>query len=516
MNKLLFFHFDGTCNEPEDGDQAIQGYKQEIEDCSITNVLKLHLMLGGKLTKQNGKTNLGNDSYSFYYQGVGTRGGFFKRLINKGLSPSKGDVKTIINAALNDFKQHYNPDKHQYLVLTGFSRGAALARRFAKVLLDKGYLKDSDKIVVELVFDTVASIGLPNTKQDDRPKSKVVFEDGFTLPSTVKQALHLVSLDDKRDAFQPTLMNHENRVEEVWFSGAHSDVGGGYNFDGLSDITLCYAKDWIEQLDYLAISLKAPSQIEYGSLLPPGKPAPIGLDDLLIDPCPFGVNHQQEQNIASIFLHNDRRCCVIQHDKVVAELAPKVHLSVAQRIAGMREYRPNSLKNVDHYLVFSPWLSNPNLATGVAVHELGFYSNLVMAKTPITTRVVAHRKNNHSGVLVERGHKYRIKVLEGPRWNDSTIKELDGEGWDRAKQHFSFFKNIPIASMEHRKRVVADKAQWFTLCGNIDEDDSKAFVIGNETIYTASDTGELCLFANDLDGFYSNNSGHLLVSVVKQ
>ena len=29
-----------------------------------------------------------------------------------------------------------------------------------------------------------------------------------------------------------------NRILEVWFPGVHSDIGGGYWLDGLSDLTL--------------------------------------------------------------------------------------------------------------------------------------------------------------------------------------------------------------------------------------------------------------------------------------
>merc|ERR1719223_1081897 len=49
---------------------------------------------------------------------------------------------------------------------------------------------------------------------------------------------HLVSLDDRREPFRPTLFNADPRVTEVWCPGNHSDVGGGYYHDGLSDCAL--------------------------------------------------------------------------------------------------------------------------------------------------------------------------------------------------------------------------------------------------------------------------------------
>lgn len=45
---------------------------------------------------------------------------------------------------------------------------------------------------------------MPNMSDTDRPKSDVVFEDRF-ISSNIEEALHIVSIDDKRKAFQPTL-----------------------------------------------------------------------------------------------------------------------------------------------------------------------------------------------------------------------------------------------------------------------------------------------------------------------
>ena len=46
--KKMIFCFDGTCNEPEDSG----GF---MEDSSISNILKLHALFGGKLNPLNGK-----------------------------------------------------------------------------------------------------------------------------------------------------------------------------------------------------------------------------------------------------------------------------------------------------------------------------------------------------------------------------------------------------------------------------------------------------------------------------
>ena len=97
------------------------------------------------------------------------------------------------------------------------------------------------------VFDTVAATrGSLDLNPETYPASGIVFENG-TIGDHIEKAVHLVSIDEKRLAFQPTLFNKDERITEVWFAGVHSDVGGGYWFDGLSDITLKFMIDCIKE-----------------------------------------------------------------------------------------------------------------------------------------------------------------------------------------------------------------------------------------------------------------------------
>ncbi len=345
MTKVLIFNFDGTNNEPEDAEQEIKG-SGEIEDESITNILKFHLLLGGDL-KEGGNTALANGDRTFYYNGVGTYGNIFSRILNAGLSIEKWDVAKIIKEAMGDFDTYYEAEAFDKVLVTGFSRGAAIARRFASLINDK--VKNDG--IIEGIFDTVASIGLPNLSNSDRPKSNVVFENGCTLPSNVEKALHMVSLDDKRRAFQPTLMNKEDRVYEVWFAGAHADVGGGYYYDGLSDTSLRFFLDWIDNLD-LGIELLTSGDINYGQILDKDVKYMIGADDVQIDPNPLGINHQQERGaLFSFATLTDRRCCVIENDRVNEEESPIIHWSVAERLKIDRNYKPRSLRNLPHRIL---------------------------------------------------------------------------------------------------------------------------------------------------------------------
>jgi hypothetical protein len=53
-----------------------------------------------------------------------------------------------------------------------------------------------------------------------------------------------LAIDEERDEFVPTLWTGTVpagcSIEQVWFSGVHSDVGGGYNDRSLADIPLVW------------------------------------------------------------------------------------------------------------------------------------------------------------------------------------------------------------------------------------------------------------------------------------
>ena len=63
-------------------------------------------------------------------------------------------------------------------------------------------------------------------------KDKHRFYDN-KLGSNVTYARHALSLDERRDDFEPTIWQPNENVDlkQVWFAGVHSDVGGGYRND---------------------------------------------------------------------------------------------------------------------------------------------------------------------------------------------------------------------------------------------------------------------------------------------
>ena len=68
------------------------------------------------------------------------------------------------------------------------------------------------------------------------------------LNPEVKYAYHAMAIDERRRDFSVCLWDQKNlsaeqTMEQVWFAGVHSDVGGWYASRDLSSIALCWMMD---------------------------------------------------------------------------------------------------------------------------------------------------------------------------------------------------------------------------------------------------------------------------------
>ena len=506
MAKNIILCFDGTSNEPADAVQERTKFGLgEAEDSSISNVLKLHLLLGGDL--RGNHTINGQESY--YFSGVGTYGNKIQRAFNAALAPESEDVGRIIKNGIRTLREKLsNKDK---LFIFGFSRGAAIARRFASVL-PIYFPKKVPEVSFLGVFDTVASFGIPNLNSSEKPVSDVIFEDNYIAPC-IKKALHIVSLDDKRKAFQPTLMNVDPRVEEIWFAGAHSDIGGGYRKDGLSDSSLEYM---LEKLRGSGLEVKHPAQIDYAGLVPPHAGYTIDYGDVMIKPEPIsGKSHQQRRPpLTSRLTLNDRLLRVNIDDQPVdpAMHPPRVHHSVALRIHGREAYKPASLIHTNHLLVMPD--GSTEAFDGLHDHRaLGRLPKIVLRSgEERLVRVYANKLYNQSGVILEKGGKYTFNCSLEQRWHDASIAAT-AKGWTVEQADLGFLQGLYIKYKEDDRRV--PKAKWFELVAAIDTSDEHAFRLMQYTTkaYTAKARGEFCPFANDLASRYGNNLGFVDVII---
>jgi hypothetical protein len=166
-------------------------------------------------------------------------------------------ARPIRGKAYFEFAKNYQPGDRIYIF--GFSRGAAIARMLANDIIECGipqsiqaqyyrwpeegedYLLDivvkgpreAGRVPIRMLglWDTVTAFGVPWVKIDPF--------NILTISGNVEQAIHLVAIDEHRKTFDATLMNQERgNVEEIWFAGAHTNVGGGFEDHKLSDIAL--------------------------------------------------------------------------------------------------------------------------------------------------------------------------------------------------------------------------------------------------------------------------------------
>ena len=349
--KKIIVCFDGTGNEPEDAHQKkIEG--GSLEDSNISNVLKLHLLAGGSLDNSSA---IVDGQHSLYFSGVGTRGSFFRRILRQAFALCSPQI--IMNEALRDLEKIY--DKEDRLYVYGFSRGAAIARKFASLLAREGLqtkqgMPDPHPVIEMLgVWDTVASFGAPNLDSRNRPLSDVVFENG-TVSTIVRNAYHLLSLDENRLAFRPTLMNAQDKISEIWFSGVHSDIGGGYLRSGLSDITLEFMKEksLLHGLHFLDIA-DIPDKTLRG-VDQDGDRITIDREDIESRPDHRAVIHKHSESWRDGILKDmttAARDLVVMKNDLPSERLPIIHHTVSDRMRDIKEYRPYSLNGEAYHIL---------------------------------------------------------------------------------------------------------------------------------------------------------------------
>lgn len=94
------------------------------------------------------------------------------------------------------------------------------------------------------VWDTVGALGIPQSWLNEKLNPAPQHFHDLRLGKNVANAYHAVSIDEKRKSFRPALWEDDPRAHQVWFAGAHSDVGGGYGDDNkLAKITLRWMAD---------------------------------------------------------------------------------------------------------------------------------------------------------------------------------------------------------------------------------------------------------------------------------
>ncbi|MDT8419321.1 MAG: DUF2235 domain-containing protein, partial [Desulfuromonadales bacterium] len=278
MKKRIVICADGTWNRLE----------KDLDKDFPTNVLKLARAI----------QPLGDEGVPqqvFYDWGVGS---YYDPVI--GGATGKGLHKNI----MDDYRyivQNYSPGDELYLF--GFSRGAYTIRSLCGMINNCGILKRPDAALIQKAFDLYKSRGRAYAPKGEKavafrsehahPSREVRFvgvwdtvgamgipisflglfddRDEFydtKLGRNVRIARHAMAIDEHRKDFEPTIWQPRDGmdIQQVWFAGAHSNIGGSYRPDKdgslLSDNALAWMieearKAGLSVEEHLAQGIKA-------------------------------------------------------------------------------------------------------------------------------------------------------------------------------------------------------------------------------------------------------------------
>ncbi|KIJ32054.1 hypothetical protein M422DRAFT_185034 [Sphaerobolus stellatus SS14] len=286
-NKRIVVCCDGTWQ-----DGVVDKYRYQY-----TNILKISRLLD----HQDYRKNPAIHQIVFYQPGIGSAQNFYSEYVEGTTGASLAEK---VQEAYAFIAHNYQPGDEIFLF--GFSRGAYTARmvagyigqigvldrkdmdHFADIfiayqkkgntsdeqekqaniealkkyqkILEKGRTRadpDGDGFAVKCVgvFDTVGSVGLPEELTFNKKfKQLFSFPDKLLGPH-VQYAFHAMALNETRADFNVAkfIQTDEGRakgqvLKQVWFTGSHADIGGGWQSHDLSDITLAWMLSNIEPM----------------------------------------------------------------------------------------------------------------------------------------------------------------------------------------------------------------------------------------------------------------------------
>lgn len=187
------------------------------------------------------------------------------------------------------------------------------------------------------VWDTVDAVGLPFGLSDVVNTFIYQFKFPTQNPSgCVEYACHALSIDEPRVAFEPVLWDETPqacpappddpdrkgpRLDQVWFAGVHSNIGGGYPKQGMSLVAL----DWmLHKARACGLRLNDEDLRLYSGH--------ASVDDKLYDP---------RAGLGLFYRWSPRNIVALCRDNKVS---PQIHLTVAERLAhGTDEYALGNL-----------------------------------------------------------------------------------------------------------------------------------------------------------------------------
>lgn len=299
MPKVMVFLFDGTANDAATSNAEISRF---------SNVYAINQMIDQEniQTTENGESR--RVQVTFYMPGIGTpltirrpnaRWDFWSPV--RQVVFGDGLEQLVLRAYVNLCANFKAGDE---IVLIGFSRGAAAARIFSRFISDFGILQSKMLMLLgrlwngfvdisqrtddveyykeirelknnlakphgdEELFHKIQDVdikflGLFDTvigKYDGPLLGALDFRDSYPA-SKVSNIVHIVSLHDTRRVYELKRFKFRSKMngtfKEIWMPGVHSDVGGGYRDNFISNHSLLTMSYFLEKLGGLSLNQKS-------------------------------------------------------------------------------------------------------------------------------------------------------------------------------------------------------------------------------------------------------------------
>lgn len=307
----------------------------------------------------------GDHIYGFGF----SRGAFTMRIAialiaKEGLvqSADEAELERKTEDAWRSYRQNFLPRRLEAPVKILRTIGVGLRRRWRGLRGIEPYdAAENYRPVIRFVgvWDTVAAYGGPVTEITRAIDNWIV---GLSMPNyrlsdRVRCARHALAIDDERDAFHPLPWDeiHEdaaiaeaksgkrprwidaNRLDQVWFTGMHADVGGGYPDESLSYVSFLWMMEEAKKADLRTLDVVTDRFRALASSAGPIHDSRAGL----------GSYYRYQPRNITAWLEPSSPSTLVQRDPDLTHgllRTVRVHESVAARIAsGTDRYAPITL-----------------------------------------------------------------------------------------------------------------------------------------------------------------------------